>query len=140
MNPLTRAATAFVTALSIALFCFGGAFAQNSPKSADKIASMGDARTLVLELPEVKAWQEERRKAAAADPKAPASGGILTGTRTPEGKKYWSVTFYTNPSTQPEKWATFLVRASDGLLFVEGNGGKPVPLEQWRRVTAKPAS
>jgi hypothetical protein len=140
MNRLTRTAAVVVTALSIALLGLGSVFAQNSPKSADKVASMSDARAIVLELPEVKTWQEQRRKAAAADPKAPASGGILSGTRTPEGRKYWSVTFYNNPSTQAEKWATFLVRASDGLVFVEGNGGKPVPLEQWRRIAAKPAS
>jgi hypothetical protein len=140
MNTFTRPAAVVVTALSIALLGLGSVFAQNSPKSADKVASMGEARAIVLELPEVTTWQEQRRKAAAADPTAPASGGILSGTRTPEGKKYWSVTFYNNPSTQAEKWATFLVRASDGLVFVEGNGGKPVPLEQWRRITAKPAS
>ncbi len=135
MNSLTRAATAW----SLALLLGGNAVAQTASQSKDKVA-MGDARTIVLELPEVKAWQEERRKAAEADPKAPAAGGILTGTRTPQGKKYWSVTFYKNPATQPEKWATFLVRTSDGKVFVEGDGGKPVALEQWRRASAKPES
>lgn len=112
------------------------AFAQ----AAGKAVSMDEARALVLDLPEVKAWQEERRKAAEADRKAPATGGILTGSRMPTGKKHWSVTFYTNPATSPEKWATFLVRASDGKLFVESEGGKPIPLEQWRKANGKPAS
>ena len=127
------------TALTVALLLSGNAVAQTASPSKDKVA-MGEARTIVLELPEVKAWQEERRKAAEADPKAPATGGILTGTRTPQGKKYWSVTFYKNPATQPDKWATFLVRTSDGKVFVEGDGGKPVALEQWRRTSAKPES
>lgn len=125
--------------LSLALFFCGHALAQTSGSSKDTVA-MGEARTIVLELPEVKAWQEERRKAAEADPKAPATGGILTGTRTPQGKKYWSVTFYKNPATQPEKWATFLVRTSDGKVFIEGDGGKPVALEQWRRAATKPGT
>lgn len=135
MISLTRAAAA----LSFVVLCCSHTFAQSSAASKDKVA-MGEARTIVLELPEVKAWQEERRKAAEADPKAPASGGILTGTRTPQGRKYWSVTFYKNPATQPEKWATFLVRTSDGKVFVEGDGGKPVALEQWRRAAAKPGT
>ena len=135
MNSLARAATVS----SFVLLLTGNAVAQTASPSKDKVA-MGEARAIVLDLPEVKAWQEERRKAAEADPKAPASGGILTGTRTPQGRKYWSVTFYKNPATQPEKWATFLVRTSDGKVFVEGDGGKPVALEQWRRAAAKPES
>jgi hypothetical protein len=140
MNMLTRPAAVVFTALSIVLACLGSALAQNAPNPADKGMGMSDARAIVLELPEVKAWQDERRKAAAANPKAPATGGIVSGARTLEGKKYWSMVFYSNPSTQPERWATFLVRASDGVVFVEGNAGKPVPLEQWRRITAKPTS
>jgi hypothetical protein len=140
MNMLTRPAAVVVTALTIALACLGSAIAQNTPKPADKGIGLSDARAIVFELPEVKTWQDERRKAAAADPKAPASGGIVSGARTLEGKKFWSMVFYSNPSTRPERWATFLVRASDGVVFVEGNAGKPVPLEQWRRVTAKPTS
>ena len=135
MISLTRA----TAALTVSLLLSGNAVAQTPASSKDKVA-MGEARTIVLELPEVKAWQEERRKAAEADPKAPATGGILTGTRTPQGRKYWSVTFYKNPATQPEKWATFLVRTSDGKVFVEGDGGKPVALEQWRQTSAKPES
>lgn len=123
-------------ALALSLAAVAPAFAQ----SVSKAVSMDEARALVLELPEVKTWQEERRKAADADRKAPATGGILTGSRMPMGKKHWAVTFYANPATSPEKWATFLVRASDGKLFVEGEGGKPIPLEQWRKVAAKPAS
>jgi hypothetical protein len=140
MNMFTRPAAVIVTALSIALVCLGSALAQNAPNPADKGIGLSDARAIVLELPEVKTWQEDRRKAAAANPKAPATGGIVSGARTLEGKKYWSMVFYSNPSTQPERWATFLVRASDGVVFVEGNAGKPVLLEQWRRVTAKPTS
>ncbi len=133
MNIVTRTA---LIAAAFALATVAPAFAQ----SVSKAVSMDEARALVLELPEVKAWQEERRKAADADRKAPATGGILTGSRTPMGKKHWSVTFYSNPATAPEKWATFLVRASDGKLFVEGEGGKPIGLEQWRKSTGKPAS
>lgn len=134
MNIVTRTACSIAAVLSLAIVTPG--FAQ----SVSKAVSMDEARALVLDLPEVKAWQEERRKAADADRKAPATGGILTGSRMPMGKKHWSVTFYSNPSTAPEKWATFLVRASDGKLFVEGEGGKPISLEQWRKVAAKPAS
>lgn len=134
MNIITRTACSIAAVLSLAIVTPG--FAQ----SVSKAVSMDEARALVLDLPEVKAWQEERRKAADADRKAPATGGILTGSRMPMGKKHWSVTFYSNPSTAPEKWATFLVRASDGKLFVEGEGGKPIALEQWRKVAAKPAS
>lgn len=140
MNMFTRPAAVIVTALSIALVCLGSSLAQNAPNPADKGIGLSDARAIVLELPEVKTWQEDRRKAAAANPKAPATGGIVSGARTLEGKKYWSMVFYSNPSTQPERWATFLVRASDGVVFVEGNAGKPVLLEQWRRVIAKPTS
>lgn len=124
--------------LCLAWFPAGGALAQTATK--DAVNSLAEARDIVLELPEVKDWQADRRKAAEADPKAPATGGILTGTRTPQGKKHWSVTFYKNPSTQPEKWTTFLVRARDGKVFVEGDGGKPVELELWRRSLPKPAS
>ena len=133
MNTFTRTVCGIAAALSLATVV--PAFAQ----SVSKAVSMDEARALVLELPEVKAWQEERRKAADADRKAPATGGILTGSRTPMGKKHWAITFYSNPATQPEKWATFLVRTSDGKLFLEGEGGKPIPLEQWRK-SAKPAS
>lgn len=139
MNIFNRAAAIVATALSLSLLLSSNAPAQTASSSKDKVA-MGEARAIVLELPEVKAWQEARRKAAEVDRKSPASGGILTGTRTPQGKKHWSVTLYTNPATQPEKFATFLVRASDGKVFVEGEGGKPVSLEQWRRVNTKPAS
>lgn len=133
MNIVTRTAC---IAAALTLATVAPAFAE----SVSKAVSMDEARALVLELPEVKSWQEGRRKAADADPKAPATGGILTGSRTPMGKKHWSVTFYSNPSTSPEKWATFLVRASDGKLFVEGEGGKPIALEQWRKSAAKPTS
>jgi len=134
MNLFLRTAGGIVAALILSLM--SPVFAQG----VSKAVSMDQARALVLELPEVKAWQEERRKAADADRKAPATGGILTGSRTPMGKKHWAVTFYTNPATSPEKWATFLVRASDGKLFVEGDDGKPVALEQWRKANVKPAS
>jgi len=130
MSPFRRVAAILLLSFLIPAFAQG----------AGKAVSMDEARALVLELPEVKAWQEERRKAAEADRKAPATGGILTGSRMPMGKKHWSVTFYTNPATSPEKWATFLVRASDGKLFVENEGGKPIPLEQWRKANGKPAS
>lgn len=138
MNPFLRIAGGSAAALILSLLSspLSPALAQG----AGKAVSMDEARALVLELPEVKAWQEDRRKAADADRKAPATGGILTGSRMPMGKKHWSVTFYTNPSTAPEKWATFLVRASDGKLFVEGDGGKPIALEQWRKANVKPAS
>jgi hypothetical protein len=134
MNMFLRTAGGIVAALILSLM--SPVFAQG----VSKAVSMDQARALVLDLPEVKAWQDERRKAADADRKAPATGGILTGSRMPMGKKHWSVTFYTNPATSPEKWATFLVRASDGKLFVEGEGGKPVTLEQWRKNNGKPAS
>jgi hypothetical protein len=134
MTPLLPIARGITAALLLSFAA--SAFAQG----VSKAVSMDEARALVLDLPEVKAWQEDRRKAAEADRKAPATGGILTGSRMPMGKKHWAVTFYTNPATSPEKWATFLVRASDGKLFVESEGGKPIPLEQWRKTNGKPTS
>lgn len=134
MNHFLRTASGFAAALFLSLL--SPAYAQG----VSKAVSMDEARALVLELPEVKAWQDERRKAAEADRKAPATGGILTGSRMPMGKKHWAVTFYTNPATSPEKWATFLVRASDGKLFVEGEDGKPIALERWRKTNVRPAT
>jgi hypothetical protein len=139
MHTFTRAVAVLATALAVSLPVSGGAAEQATSTSKDMVA-MNEARDLVLALPEVKAWQEERRKTAALDPKAPPTVGILTGTRSPQGRKHWSVTFYRDPSTQPEKWATFLVRARDGKVFIEGEDGKPIPLEQWRRTLEKPAS
>jgi len=141
MKTLSRAACVIAIALCIGPIVSRDLAAQtiSQARTKDKLG-MDEARALVLDLPEVKAWREERRKAAAADPKAPATAGILTGSRTPGGKKHWSVTFYKNPSTQAEKWATFLVRTSDAKLFVEGENGNPLPLELWRRGIAKPDS
>lgn len=38
----------------------------------------------------------------------------------------------------PMKWAVFMVRSTEGRIFVEGDDGKPMPLDQWRKSAPKP--
>ncbi len=141
MNTTIRAACVIAMTLCMSFAVHGGAGAQAATPGTEKSrVTFDEARALVFDLPEVKAWRAERRKAADLDPKGPATAGILTGSRNPGGAKHWAVTFYKNPSNQPEKWATFLVRESDAGLFVEDDKGNPIPLEQWRRGHPRPDS
>ena len=95
---------------------------------------MQQARDIVLGLPEVQAWQDKRREEAEKRDKAAGpAAGILTGQRLVGKVKHWAVTFYENPQTEARKWAVFLVRARDGKLFVEDNGGRLKSLEDWRK-------
>lgn len=108
------------------------ALGQQAPRPKGAV-TMDTARNLVMELPEVKKWQAARQK-IADDTKGPSpTGGVLTGRRTLQGREHWAVTFYEDPQTQPKKWNTFLVRATDGRLFVEGDAGKLLTLDQWRK-------
>lgn len=108
------------------------AFAQQAAKPKGRV-TMDAARGMVMELPEVKQWQAARQK-IADDTKSPTpTGGVLTGRRKLKGREHWAVTFYEDPQTQPKKWNTFLVRESDGRLFVENEGGKLLTLDQWRK-------
>lgn len=107
--------------------------------------SLPEARAIVMELPEVKTWQTERQsrvdtQKAMGEKGAPPVAGVLTGRREVGKAAYWAVTLYDNPQLDPKKWAVFLVRATDGRIFVEGNDGKPVALDQWRKTVTKPAS
>ena len=102
-----------------------------------------EARVAVMDLPEVKAWQDARKATAEIQKEkgekgAPPTAGILTGRREVGKAVFWAVTLYENPQVAPKKWAVFMVRASDGRVFVEGADGKPVPLEQWRKTAPKP--
>jgi hypothetical protein len=106
------------------------AMAQTKKSAAPAELSLQEARALVLDLPEVKAWQDARRQETNADGRPP--GGVLVGLRNLKGVKHWGVTFYQNPQTDPTKWAVFLVRAKDGRIFAEKDGGEIQTLEQWR--------
>lgn len=125
---LVRALTA-----GLMLFALPGvpAYAQDKP-AAEKIG-LTEARAIVADLPEVKAWEEKRKaEAAKAGPGQPP-GGILTSLRPVKGVKHWAVTLYENPQTEARKWAVFMVRARDGKIFVETDQGKLIPLEEWRK-------
>ncbi|MCU0868349.1 MAG: hypothetical protein MUF30_01935 [Burkholderiales bacterium] len=130
MNPSRRTAVLALLA-SVAVAAPVGAAAPNK-------IDMAKARALVLELPEVQAWQQARREAAAREAKGGlASGGILTGRRPIGGRDGWAVTFYEDPQVTAKKWNVFLVRASDGAVFVEaGEGRPPLTLERWRATAA----
>ena len=47
--------------------------------------------------------------------------------------KHWAVTFYEDPQTVAKVWAVFFVRAKDGKIFVQGQDGGTVTLEDWRK-------
>ena len=114
------------------------ALAETAKPSARAGIDMQEARALVLELPEVKAWQDARREETKSRTDGKAAGGILTGLRNESGVKYWAVTFYKDPQSAPKKWAVFMVRAKDGRIFAEKDGGGVQTLEEWRK--AQPAS
>lgn len=140
MNSIRLIVTvALATILTTGPFLPGTALAQSKSKekpAASQTATPFDlqkSRELVMELPEVKAWQEKRREETARNPDAPPAGGVLTGQRLVKGTKHWAVTFYENPQTEAKKWAVFFVRASDGKVFVESEPGKLLSLEDWRK-------
>lgn len=114
------------------------ALAETAKPSARAGIDMQEARTLVLELPEVKAWQDARREETKSRTDGKAAGGILTGLRNVNGVKYWAVTFYKDPQSAPKKWAVFMVRAKDSRIFAEKEGGGVQTLDEWRK--AQPAS
>jgi len=104
----------------------------SAPAATD--IGMQQARDIVMALPEVQVWQDKRREEAEKRDKAAGpAAGILTGQRQVGKAKHWAVTFYENPQTEARKWAVFLVRARDGKLFVEADGGRLKSLEDWRK-------
>jgi len=110
--------------------------ARAAATKAEATAEIGmqQARDIVMALPEVQAWQDKRR--AEADKRDKAAGpaaGILTGQRLVGKAKHWAVTFYENPQTEARRWAVFMVRARDGKVFVEADGGRLKSLEDWRK-------
>lgn len=113
------------------------AIAQTAKAPARAGLDMQEARSLVLDLPEVKAWQDARREETKGRADGKAAGGILTGLRNEKGVKYWAVTFYKDPQSAPKKWAVFMVRAKDGRIFAEKEGGGMQSLDEWRK--AQPA-
>ncbi len=125
-----------VAALGVSL----AASAADAPKPKDAAAApqsgavdMQKAKQLVLELPEVAAWQESRREAAKTRTDGKPTGGTLIGGRDLKGVKHWAVTFYEDPQTVAKVWAVFFVRAKDGKIFVQGQDGGTVTLEDWRK-------
>ena len=114
------------------------AFAQTAKPAARAGLDFQEARALVLELPEVKAWQDARREENKSRTDGKSSGGVLTGLRNLKGGKHWAVTFYKDPQTAPKKWAVFLVRAKDGRIFAEKEDGGVQTLDEWRK--AQPES
>ena len=131
MKPLRPLLFTAIILLTPCLWAPAPALAQG--KTAAAGVDMQKARALVLELPEVKAWQDKRAdEAAKRQAGSPPAGGILTGLRQVQGVKHWAVTLYEDPQTSARKFAVFLVRARDGRIFVESDAGKPETLEQWR--------
>lgn len=125
-----------VLALLIAIGVFHDtpAVAQTKPAAAaTEKFGMSEARSAVMALPEVKAWEEQRRAEAAKSEGGQPPGGILTSQRPVKGVKHWAVTLYNNPQVEAKKWAVFLVRAKDGKIFVEADSGKLITLEDWRK-------
>jgi hypothetical protein len=131
---IARVALAFCVATLVAV---PAALAEKPKASARAAVDMQAARALVLELPEVQAWQDARREETKSRTDGKAAGGILTGLREVSGVKYWAVTFYKDPQSAPKKWAVFMVRAKDGRIFAEKEGGGTQSLDEWRR--AQPA-
>jgi hypothetical protein len=132
MTSHDRSRRLFVLASAAALAPALPAFAQQAPKNKEKL-TMDVARGMVMDLPEVKEWQAARQKISDEKKSPTPTGGVLTGRRKVQGREHWAVTFYEDPQTQPKKWNTFLVRDSDGKMFVDVEGGKPQTLEQWRK-------
>jgi hypothetical protein len=134
-HKIACAAVAFCAA---ALAVAPPASAQTAKPAARAELDLQEARSLVLELPEVKAWQGARREETKTRSDGKAAGGVLTGLRNLKGVKHWAVTFYKDPQTAPKKWAVFLVRAKDGRIFAEKDDGGVQTLDEWRK--APPAS
>lgn len=106
--------------------------AKAAPATAEKFGLM-ESRAAVMALPEVKAWEEKRREQAGKDTTGAPPAGILTSRRLVKGAKYWAVSLIENPQSTANKWAVFVVRATDGRIFVESEGGKLISLEDWRK-------
>ncbi len=119
-------------ALASAVCAFGPSASAQSP-AKPSVYGLQEARELVMELPEVKAWQDKRREEAAKKEGGGPPAGILTGQRAVKGVKHWAVTLYENPQTEARRWAVFLVRAKDGKIFVETEPGSVQTLEAWRK-------
>ncbi len=113
--------------------------AADAPKAKDTAApqagavDMQKARQMILDLPEVMAWQESRREEAKKRTDGKPTGGTLVGGRDLKGVKHWAVTFYEDPQTVAKVWAVFFVRAKDGRIFVQSADGGLVTLEDWRK-------
>jgi hypothetical protein len=123
---------------AVTLAAVPAASAQTAKPAARAGLDLIEARALVLELPEVKAWQDARREETRTRADGKAAAGVLTGLRNLKGGKHWAVTFYKDPQTAPKKWAVFLVRAKDGRIFAEKDDGGTQTLDEWRK--AQPAS
>ena len=129
-HTIARAALALCVTTLVAV---PAALAEKPRAPARAALDMQEARALVLELPEVKVWQDARRDETKSRTDGKSAGGILTGLRELSGVKYWAVTFYKDPQSAPKKWAVFMVRAKDGRIFAEKEGGGVQSLDDWRR-------
>lgn len=139
MKPLHTIACAALVFCAVTLGMAPSASAQTTAKPVARAGiDLQEARALVLELPEVKAWQDARREESKVRTDGKSAGGVLTGLRNLKGGKHWAVTFYKDPQTDPKKWAVFLVRAKDGRIFAEKDDGGVQTLDEWRK--AQPES
>ncbi|MFO1320952.1 MAG: hypothetical protein U1F52_15170 [Burkholderiales bacterium] len=135
MKRVTALVHAASLALAIAASASSPAWAQTASKAAVAAEKFGltESRAAVLALPEVKAWEEKRREQAAKDTTGAPPGGILASRRMLKGVKHWAISFIEDPQVSARKWAVFVVRAADGKIFVESEGGKLITLEDWRK-------
>ncbi|MBI1395709.1 MAG: hypothetical protein GC151_06985 [Betaproteobacteria bacterium] len=144
MNAIKRSLVPLLSGLSLSLaFAIPSSAADTASPDSGKATqsaaqerdqfSLRASRDVVLALPEVKAWHDKRQAEASNAPHGPPTGGIVTALRRVDGVKHWAVTLYENPRTDARKWAVFLVRARDGAIFVEGEDGRLLTLEAWRR-------
>lgn len=104
-------------------------------QAADKFG-LPESRAAVLALPEVQAWHDKRKEVAAGMKNGLPAGGIIAARRMVKGVKHWAVSLIDDPQSEAKKWGVFLVRASDGKIFVEAAEGKLITLEDWRKTRA----
>lgn len=137
MNHVTAFVRAALFAIAIAASALPPVLAPSSaqaapPAAAEKFGLM-ESRAAVMALPEAKAWEDKRKEQAAKDRTGTPPGGVLTSRRMIKGVKHWAVSFIEDPQGAARKWAVFIVRAADGRIFVESEGGKLITLEDWRK-------
>lgn len=125
----------FNIALAVWIMTFGSLISPSSAHAQDRKIDLQEAKSIVMEIPEVKAWYERKRAEAkiVQGQGVPAAAGVHTARRMVKDQVYWAVSLIENPTTDPTKWAVFLVRAKDGQITVENDTGKPKSLNEWQK-------